>query len=133
MLYKFESLELLHTLPRIFNLTYPLVSIPLEGGAIVILRPCFRVCASLLNRRLDSTVIRRSVCRSEIYNIDRPIIRKRSTRRTEHLFILLFFFQPSFFLWSKFGLFLLFPSAFILFSLITHICSSMPKMTCAGL
>ena len=44
---------------------------------------------------------------------------------TGYLFILLFFFQPSFFLWIKLGLFLLFPSAFILFSLITHICFSL--------
>ena len=43
----------------------------------------------------------------------------------EYLFILLFSFQSSFFLWIKLGLFLLFPFAFILFSLITHICFSL--------
>jgi len=47
---------------------------------------------------------------------------RSSSDSTRHLFILLFFFQSSFFLWSKLGLFLLFPFAFILFSLITHIC-----------
>ena len=41
------------------------------------------------------------------------------------LFILLFFFQSSFFLLIKLGLFLLFLFAFILFSLITHICFSL--------
>jgi len=44
---------------------------------------------------------------------------------TGHLFIFLFFFQPAFFLWTKLGLFLYFPSAFILFSFITHICFSL--------
>ncbi len=39
-------------------------------------------------------------------------------------FIFLFFFQFSFFLWAKLGLFLVFPFAFILTSLITHIYSS---------
>ena len=41
-----------------------------------------------------------------------------------YLFILLFFFQFSLFLWTKLGLFLLFPFAFIFTSLITHICFS---------
>ena len=41
-----------------------------------------------------------------------------------YLFILLFFFLFSFFLWSKLGLFLLFPFAFIFASLVTHICFS---------
>jgi hypothetical protein len=41
-----------------------------------------------------------------------------------HLFILLFLFQLSFFLWIKLGLFLLFLFAFIFFSLIAHICFS---------
>jgi len=50
---------------------------------------------------------------------------RSSPDSTGHLFILLFFFQSSFFLWIKLGLFLLFPSAFILFSLITHICFSL--------
>ena len=40
------------------------------------------------------------------------------------LFVFLFFFQSSFFLWTKLGLFLLFPFAFIFTSLITHICFS---------
>ncbi len=44
-----------------------------------------------------------------------------------HLFIFLFFFQPSFFFGSKLGFFLLFPSAFILFSFITHIYFSLHK------
>lgn len=43
---------------------------------------------------------------------------------TEHLFILLFFFQSAFFLWSKQGLFLMFSFAFISFSAIAHICFS---------
>jgi hypothetical protein len=46
---------------------------------------------------------------------------------TGHLVILLFFFQFSFFLWSKLGLFLLFSFAFIPFSLITHIGVSLLK------
>jgi len=50
---------------------------------------------------------------------------RSSPDSTGHLFILFFFFQPSFFLWIKLGLFLLFPFAFILFSLITHICFSL--------
>jgi hypothetical protein len=37
-----------------------------------------------------------------------------------NLFLLLFFFSSSFFLWRILSLFLLFPSAFILFSFITH-------------
>jgi len=41
-----------------------------------------------------------------------------------YLFILLFSFQLSFFLWSTLGLFLLFPFAFIFTSLIAHICFS---------
>ncbi len=41
------------------------------------------------------------------------------------LFILLFFFQSSFFLWTKLGLFPLFLFAFILFSFITHISFSL--------
>ena len=41
--------------------------------------------------------------------------------------MLLFFFQFSLFLWTKLGLFLLFPFAFIPFSLITHICFSSVK------
>ena len=48
----------------------------------------------------------------------------RSPNKTGHLF-LLFFFQFSFFLFSKLGLFLLFPFAFVLFPLITHICFSL--------
>ncbi len=44
----------------------------------------------------------------------------RSPDSTGHLF-LLFSFQFSFFLWSKLGLFLMFPLSFIFFSLITHI------------
>ena len=43
---------------------------------------------------------------------------------TIHSF-LLFSFQFSFFLWTKLGLFLLFPSAFVFFPLITHIYSSL--------
>lgn len=41
-----------------------------------------------------------------------------------YLFILLFFLQSSFFPWTKLGIFLLFPFAFIITSLITHICFS---------
>ncbi len=41
-----------------------------------------------------------------------------------YLFILLFSFQFSFFLWTTLGFFLLFPFAFIFTSLITHICFS---------
>ena len=44
---------------------------------------------------------------------------------TGQLFILVFFFYLSFFLWSKLGLFLFFSFAFISFSLITHICFSL--------
>jgi hypothetical protein len=43
---------------------------------------------------------------------------------TGHLF-LLFFFQFSFFLWIKVGLFLLVPFAFVFFPFITHICLSL--------
>ena len=46
---------------------------------------------------------------------------------TGYLVIVLFFFQFSFFLWTKLGLFLVFPFAFIPFSLITHICFSSLK------
>jgi len=45
------------------------------------------------------------------------------------LFILLFFFQSSFFLWSKLGLFLLFSFAFISFSTIAHICFSFFRLS----
>ena len=44
----------------------------------------------------------------------------RPPNNTGHLF-LPFFFQFSFFLWIKLGLFLLFPFAFVFFPLITHI------------
>ena len=37
---------------------------------------------------------------------------------------LLFSFQLPFFLWTKLGLFLVFPFAFVFFSFISHICSS---------
>ena len=47
------------------------------------------------------------------------------------LFILLVLFQFSFFLWSKLGLFLLFPFAFIFTSLITHICFSVIEKECS--
>ena len=43
---------------------------------------------------------------------------------TGHL-LLLFFFQFSFFLWTKLGLFLLFLFAFVFFPLITHVCFSL--------
>jgi len=46
------------------------------------------------------------------------------------LFVLLFSFQFSFFLWTTLGLFLLFPSAFIFTSLITHICFSVIENEC---
>ena len=47
-----------------------------------------------------------------------------------HLLILLFFFHFTLFLWSKLGLFLLFPFAFILTSAaITHIVSPWLKRT----
>ena len=48
-----------------------------------------------------------------------------------YLFILLFVFQFSFFLWTKLGLFLLFPFAFIFTSLITHICFSVIENDCS--
>ena len=48
------------------------------------------------------------------------------------LFILLFFFQFSFFLWTKLSLFLLFPFAFIFTSLITHICFSVVENECSS-
>ncbi len=38
---------------------------------------------------------------------------------------LLFFFLFSFFLWTTVGFFLMFPFAFVFFSLITHICFSL--------
>ncbi len=44
-----------------------------------------------------------------------------------HLFIPFFSFQFSFFHWIKLGLFLLFPFAFISFSLVTHIRFSLPE------
>ena len=47
-----------------------------------------------------------------------------------YLFILLFFFQSSFFLGTSLGLFLLFPFAFIFTSLITHICFSLIESEC---
>ena len=40
---------------------------------------------------------------------------------SEYSFILLFFLQFSFFLWTELSLFLLFPFAFVFTSLITHI------------
>ena len=39
--------------------------------------------------------------------------------------LLLFFFQFSFFLWTKLGFFLLFLFAFVSFSFITHVCFSL--------
>ena len=48
----------------------------------------------------------------------------RSSNNTGPL-LLLFFFQFSFFLWSKLSLFLLFPFAFVFFPLITHFCFSL--------
>ena len=48
------------------------------------------------------------------------------------LFILLFFFQLSFFLWTKLGLFLLFLFAFIFTSLITHICFPVIENECSS-
>ena len=48
----------------------------------------------------------------------------RSPGSTGHLCLLLFVFQFSFFLLSKLGLFPLFLFAFILLSLVTHICCS---------
>ncbi len=47
-----------------------------------------------------------------------------------YVFILLFLSQLSFFLWSTLRLFLLFPSAFIFTSLITHICFSVIENEC---
>ena len=49
-----------------------------------------------------------------------------------YLFILLFFFQSSFFLGTNLGLFLLFPFAFIFTSLITHICFSVIENECSS-
>jgi hypothetical protein len=97
------------------------------GGIVVLTVLSIAVSASLLNWRFDSTVVCRAVYRSENYNFDRQVFGRRGTRYTGYLFILLFFFQPSFFLWTMLGFFLLFPSSFILFSLITHICFSMHK------
>ena len=51
----------------------------------------------------------------------------RSPDSTGRLVFLLLSFQFSFFFWTKLGLFLLFPSAFISLSLITHIGSSSLK------
>ncbi len=48
------------------------------------------------------------------------------------LFILLFFFQFPFFLWTKLGLLLFFPPAFIFASLITHICFSVIENDCSS-
>ncbi len=48
----------------------------------------------------------------------------RSPDSIGHLFLLIFFYF-SFFLWINVGLFLLFPFAFIFFSLVTHICFSL--------
>jgi len=53
-------------------------------------------------------------------HIPEQMFLRRSPDSTGQLF-LLFFFQFSFFLWTKMGLFLLFPFAFIFFPLITHI------------
>jgi len=60
----------------------------------------------------------------------------RTTNNTRQLIIVLFFFQLSFFLWIKLGLFVLFSFAFIFFSLIAHICFSLLEndlyfLTCA--
>ena len=49
-----------------------------------------------------------------------------------YLFILLFSFQFSFFLWTTLGLFLLFPFAFIFTSHITHICFSVIENECSS-
>ena len=49
-----------------------------------------------------------------------------------YVFILLFLSQLSFFLWSTLRLFLLFPSAFIFTSLITHICFSVIENECSS-
>jgi len=66
---------------------------------------------------------------------------RRSVHNGAHLFILLFSFQFTFFLWRKLGFFLLFPFAFIFTSLITHSCISVslksalercPKIPCSG-
>ena len=53
------------------------------------------------------------------------ICRPSTANTTGQLLILLFFFQSSFFLRIKHGLFLLFSFAFIFFSLIAHICFSL--------
>ena len=50
------------------------------------------------------------------------VLRRQRERSTGRLF---FSFLFSFFLWIKLGLFLLFPPAFVFFSLITHICFSL--------
>ena len=47
-----------------------------------------------------------------------------------YLFILLFFFQFAFFLWTKQRLFLLLPFAFIFTSLITHFSFSVIENEC---
>ena len=62
----------------------------------------------------------RSACGSASGRL-RQLSRTTATAFTGHLVIVLFFFQFSFFLWTKLGLFLVFPFAFIPFSLITHI------------
>ncbi len=59
--------------------------------------------------------------------IGRTRLALRSPDSAGHLFILLFSFQFSFFHWIKLGLFLLFPFAFISFSLVTHIRFSLPE------
>ena len=52
----------------------------------------------------------------------------KMSRVTEQLFFFsFFFFLFSLFLWTTLGLLLLFPLAFVFFSLITHICFSLFK------
>ena len=63
------------------------------------------------------------------FTIRKPFIflggtQERNNFVLNFLFILLFSFQFSFFLWIKHGLFVLFSFAFISFSLIAHICFS---------
>ncbi len=57
---------------------------------------------------------------------------KLTAHNGAYLFVLLFFFQFSFFLCSKLGLFLLFPFAFIFTSLTTHICFSVIEYKCSS-
>ncbi len=75
----------------------------------------------------ESKVEQPKTSRSPPPGIGRTRLALRLPDSAGHIFILLFFFQFSFFLWTKLGTFLLFPFAFISSSLVTHIRSSLPE------